>query len=326
LRNHIVTIRDTAGNVEADVSVYVYAAGTTTEATLYSDNGVTEITNPVTTNSKGQANFWVADGVYDLYVTGDNITAYTLEDVYIYEPIGATATQTLTNKTLASPSITFASTSKTAAYTATSSDFILHCDASSGAFTLTLPAAASHTGRVFVIGKSDSSAYAVLVDGNGSETIDGVTGIYLYLQHDYMTIVSDGSNWKLIHKTWQDAIIHLHRGSDALSPSTTDITGGWVFTYLKGKIIEAYVYLKNAPSSAASVFDVNVNGTTIWSTQANRVQVAVGDERGVQNTFDTSILSQDDLITVDYDSGDTWESAQDLTVLITARVQPRLLS
>lgn len=56
----------------------VYLAGTTTLATLYSDNGITLITNPFLSTSTGQVAFYAANGLYDLVVTK---TGY--ETVYI---------------------------------------------------------------------------------------------------------------------------------------------------------------------------------------------------------------------------------------------------
>lgn len=46
-------------------------------------------------------------------------------------------------------------------------------DATSGSLTMTLPTAASSTGKVFYIKKIDSSANSVIIDGAGAETIDG---------------------------------------------------------------------------------------------------------------------------------------------------------
>jgi hypothetical protein len=86
-------------------------------------------------------------------------------------------------------------TSKTANYTATSSDDLILCNASGGAFTITLPAAASNTGKVVLIKKTDSSVNAVTVDGNASETIDGTTTRTLGAQYATLEIVSDGTNW-----------------------------------------------------------------------------------------------------------------------------------
>ncbi len=90
--------------------------------------------------------------------------------------------------------------SKTSAYTATSNDYTITCDATSAAFTLTLPAAASHTGRILIIKKTDSSVNAVTVDGDSSETIDGATTYDLRVRYQSITIQSDGSNWHVIGK------------------------------------------------------------------------------------------------------------------------------
>lgn len=62
--------------------------------------------------------------------------------------------------------------SKTAAYTATANDFTILCDATSAAFTVTLPAATG-SGRIYNIKKIDASANDVTIDGNAAETIDG---------------------------------------------------------------------------------------------------------------------------------------------------------
>lgn len=88
--------------------------------------------------------------------------------------------------------------SKTGAYTATSSDHVILCDASGGAFTVTLPAASGVTGIIYHIKKMDSSGSAVTIDGNGAETIDGATTIDLTLQYESVTIVSDGTSWHII--------------------------------------------------------------------------------------------------------------------------------
>jgi len=71
-------------------------------------------------------------------------------------------------------------------------------DATSAAFTVTLPAATSNSGRVYVIKKIDSSANVVTVDGNASETIDGATTHALSSQYDFVRIQCDGSNWHII--------------------------------------------------------------------------------------------------------------------------------
>jgi hypothetical protein len=67
--------------------VTINAAGTQTPATIYSDNGITVKTNPVTTNALGMFDFYVANGRYDLVVTGSSVTPYTLTDEAIFDSL-----------------------------------------------------------------------------------------------------------------------------------------------------------------------------------------------------------------------------------------------
>lgn len=87
--------------------------------------------------------------------------------------------------------------SKTSAYTTTIRDSVILCDASSAAFTVTLPTAVGITGKTFIIKKTESSANFITIDGNGSETIDGAT-TKLIKVISHIKIVSDGSNWQII--------------------------------------------------------------------------------------------------------------------------------
>jgi hypothetical protein len=88
--------------------------------------------------------------------------------------------------------------SKTAAYTVLTTDEgkLLLCDATSGAFTVTLPTVASAgDGFAIRIKKTDSSLLWVTIDGNGAETIDGVATYVLRNQYDSVHLVCDGTEW-----------------------------------------------------------------------------------------------------------------------------------
>lgn len=87
---------------------------------------------------------------------------------------------------------------KTSGYTATTSDGIILCDASGGSFSVTLPAAASNTGRRYYVKKIDATANIVTVDGNGVETIDDSATVLLSSQYDAVTIACDGSEWWIL--------------------------------------------------------------------------------------------------------------------------------
>ncbi|MHC5536649.1 hypothetical protein ACYOEI_00060 [Singulisphaera rosea] len=94
----------------------------------------------------------------------------------------------------------FASTvaSKTSAYTVTTSDSVVLCDATSSAFTVTLLSASTvSTGRRFTIKKVDSSGNAITIATTSSQTIDGASTKSLSSQWSALTVVSDGSNWQV---------------------------------------------------------------------------------------------------------------------------------
>jgi hypothetical protein len=79
---------------------------------------------------------------------------------------------------------------KTANYTLTSNDDVILGDATSGAITMTLPAAGSHTGRLYYFKKIDTSENAMTI-----ATLDGGNFV-LYAQNDAAVAISDGTNWR----------------------------------------------------------------------------------------------------------------------------------
>lgn len=102
--------------------------------------------------------------------------------------------------------------SKSAGYTIVEGDFaggVLTClvDTTGGSdITIVLPAVSGLTGfQVTVIlaaatYTSGASTGTVIVDGSGSEVINGLTTTPLYLQNDFVTVVCDGTGWKIINE------------------------------------------------------------------------------------------------------------------------------
>ena len=72
------------GDAVVGIKVLIKLAGTATPATIYSDDGVNVTPNPLTTNANGYFEFYVANGLYDIAVSGVN--AYT--DVLIADALG----------------------------------------------------------------------------------------------------------------------------------------------------------------------------------------------------------------------------------------------
>jgi hypothetical protein len=80
-------------------------------------------------------------------------------------------------------------------YTTLQRDSFVACDATSGAFTITLLTAVGCAGLTQTFKKTDSSANAVTIDASSTQTIDGLTTYALSAQYSWLTIVSNGANW-----------------------------------------------------------------------------------------------------------------------------------
>jgi hypothetical protein len=78
------------------------------------------------------------------------------------------------------------------------SDYTVLANASSAAFTITLPAVSSTAGAcngmVLFIKKIDSSTNPVTVAASGSDTIEGNSSIVLKKQYDSLQLISNNSS------------------------------------------------------------------------------------------------------------------------------------
>ncbi len=113
----------------------------------------------------------------------------------VYEPGQATNTNISDTAAIDYHKLKMTPVAKTANYTLTGTDDLVLCATAAGSLTLSLPAAASHSGRVYTIIKTDSSVNPLIIDPNGSETINGSTTLTYTKQYDFIQIVSDGTNW-----------------------------------------------------------------------------------------------------------------------------------
>lgn len=86
----------------------------------------------------------------------------------------------------------------TATGSAGASDYLLLVNATAGAVTVNLPAAANSNGVYLIVKKTDASVNAVTVDANGAETIDGAATQVITAQYDAVTVFCDGSGWWIV--------------------------------------------------------------------------------------------------------------------------------
>ncbi|OQC55682.1 MAG: hypothetical protein BWX54_01821 [Verrucomicrobia bacterium ADurb.Bin018] len=84
-----------------------------------------------------------------------------------------------------------------------------------------------------------------------------------------------------------------------------------------GTIKRVDAHVVTAPTGASIICDINIGGTSIWnSTQANRVTIAATEKAGTQTSFDTTTVSDGDVITMDIDQVGSTITGTQLTVLL----------
>jgi len=113
---------------------------------------------------------------------------------------------------------------KTANYTIVGGDddYVLTMDASGGARTFALTAAATlGDGFVVTLKKIDSSSNTLVIDGNSSETIDGELTVTLSTQYETTTLICDGSNWHTVLSSTPGGSVTVDNYEDS-----TDYTSG----------------------------------------------------------------------------------------------------
>lgn len=118
---------------------------------------------------------------------------------------------------------------KTGNYTCTATDNLLTGDSSGGAFTFTLPAAASHAGRKYTFIKIGTGTNPITIDGNASETISGALTMTLTLLYDSLVIVSDGANWHVLRDNTTSEV--MYDGNNGRGSTDTSIA--WFKTQQK---------------------------------------------------------------------------------------------
>jgi len=84
VRNYFDSVFNTNGQPVsgAFITVNIHGGGL---ATIYSDNGLTTIANPTTSSALGRFNFYVANGRYDITVSGTGISTVVQSDVIIID-------------------------------------------------------------------------------------------------------------------------------------------------------------------------------------------------------------------------------------------------
>lgn len=112
---------------------------------------------------------------------------------------GLTSTGAANLPTLTTQALFSRVTRKTISYSVNFSDEILLCDASGGAFTISVPVVQAVQGRRLTIKKTDSSANAVSVS-TLTGAIDSGGTIVMATQNEAVSITFDGTNWFVVNQ------------------------------------------------------------------------------------------------------------------------------
>lgn len=152
--------------------------------------------------------------------------------------------------------------------------------------TVTLPTAADNTDRKIIIKKVDSGTGTVIIDGEGSETVDGSTTYILYGQYRQATVVCDGSNWHIIEKSGGSlsSEVRLSRGNGHGSTNnkirrftTTVLNQGTAITYADSSTDGASFTINHPGKYSMFYVDFKAagDGTHGFSRNSNQLTTAV---------------------------------------------------
>lgn len=227
---------DALGAPLAFGTVTTYAAGTFTPKATYTDQGGgTPNINPTTLDASGSASIWL-NGAYKIDIKdsfGVSLAGYPVDNVIGYNQLdwtGLTATVAELNATDTSTkpvSITYSVLLSDRGKT-------ILCDATAAGFDVDLLNVSTATnGYEITIKKTDVSTNIVTIDGFGGQTIEGRATFLLYDQNDVVTLLCDGSNWRVKSAVIRGAVVY----KSAAFTTTIDDIG---ITYITNAATAAY--------------------------------------------------------------------------------------
>lgn len=100
---------------------------------------------------------------------------------------------------------------------------------------------------------------------------------------------------------------------------TTGTKKGQVLIPAAGTIVGVSAYIDTAPVGATFILDVNINGTTAFTTQANRPTIADGGNASTTTLPDVVAVAAGDRISYDVDQVGSGTAGSTLTVTVRVR-------
>lgn len=182
---------------------------------------------------------------------------------------------------------------KTATSAGAQTDAIIPCDATSAAFTLTLPPAVALSGKMVWIQKTDASLNVVTIAGNSPEKINGASTIKLSTQYEIVCLYSDGSNWFLISReyslaTQDGSALFTYENIGTVSGADIRYQRVGDRMYVQGKVVTGTV----AGSAVAIVLPTGITINTSKISSSSNVQTVGFLNRLVSAASDTPSNTQ----------------------------------
>jgi len=207
---------------------------------------------------------------------------------------------------------------KTANYTVLDDDDFTHilCNiASTGTLTITLPTAADNENRTITFINTAASGGKVLIDGEGAETINGLSSLGMWNQYEKATVLCNGTEWYQISPAEWHLVSDPTTGTltaTSVVGSADSFTGGVTLPFdsqvplgalaVRARVRAASgtsVYtlyhrkegdnnVSNAPNAATDVshlFGINAGGNieyvpVLWLSSSYKVEIAASTTAG----------------------------------------------
>lgn len=160
-----------------------------------------------------------------------------------------------------------------------------------------------------------SPAHVLLVDTHANRP-DATTvpdGTLFSCEDHDLIYQSDGSTWSTWATLGSEQAVTFSKSGEL---STTTGALAFVAPYAM-TVVGVRIHVGTAPTGADLIVDVNQNGTTIFSTQANRPTITDGSTTSGETTPDVTSIAENDEITVDIDQVGSTVAGSDLTVIIS---------
>ena len=144
-------------------------------------------------------------------------------------------------------------------------DFIL-ADATSSTFNVTLPLAAiAGSGKEYTIKRTNSGSNFVNITTQASETIDGLSELRLNQVFDYLSVVSDGSNWLIKSERISAVFVTNPASPYNITPYDETVSGNAAGTFnlpsVSSVLIGKKITIKNTATAANPSITVAPDGS-----------------------------------------------------------------